>query len=59
MKMMKRLRLIKTIHGTAVLSTIASNAPGEFMGVAFDAEFLLAKTEDVSSERCNLKRITM
>ena len=37
-------------HGTAVLSTIASNAPGEFMGVAFDAEFLLAKTEDVSQE---------
>ena len=37
-------------HGTAVLSTIASNAPGEFMGVAFDAEFLLAKTEDVAQE---------
>ena len=37
-------------HGTAVLSTIASNASGEFMGVAFDAEFLLAKTEDVSQE---------
>ena len=37
-------------HGTAVLSAIAGNAPGEYMGVAFDAEFLLAKTEDVSSE---------
>ena len=37
-------------HGTAILSTIAANAPGEFMGVAFDAEFLLAKTEDVSQE---------
>ena len=37
-------------HGTAVLSTIAGNAPGEFMGVAFDAEFLLAKTEDVPQE---------
>ena len=37
-------------HGTAVLSTIAANAPGEFMGVAFDAEFLLAKTEDVTQE---------
>ena len=37
-------------HGTAVLSTIASNAPGEFMGVAFNAEFLLAKTEDVAQE---------
>ena len=37
-------------HGTAVLSTIAANSPGEFMGVAFNAEFLLAKTEDVSQE---------
>ena len=37
-------------HGTAVLSTIAANAPGELIGVAFDAEFLLAKTEDVTEE---------
>ena len=37
-------------HGTAILSTIAANAPGEFMGVAFDAEFLLVKTEDVTQE---------
>ena len=37
-------------HGTMVLSTIASFAPNEFMGVAYDAEFLLAKTEDVSQE---------
>ena len=37
-------------HGTAVLSTIAANTPGELIGVAFDAEFLLAKTEDVSQE---------
>ena len=37
-------------HGTAVLSTIAANASGEFMGVAFHSEFLLAKTEDVSQE---------
>ena len=37
-------------HGTAVLSTIAANIPGELVGVAFDAEFLLAKTEDVSQE---------
>ena len=37
-------------HGTAVLSTIASNIPGEFIGAAYDAEFLLAKTEDVSQE---------
>tara|TARA_A100001037_G_C15141955_1_gene634239 strand:- start:622 stop:2271 length:1650 start_codon:yes stop_codon:yes gene_type:complete len=37
-------------HGTAVLSTIAANAPGDLIGVAFDAEFLLAKTEDVTQE---------
>ena len=37
-------------HGTSVLSTIAGNESGEFMGVAFDSEFLLAKTEDVSQE---------
>ncbi len=37
-------------HGTVVLSTIAANAPGELVGTAFDAEFLLAKTEDVSQE---------
>ena len=37
-------------HGTAVLSTIAAYAPGELIGVAFDAEFLLAKTEDVTQE---------
>ena len=37
-------------HGTAVLSTIAANAPGELIGVAFNAEFLLAKTEDVAQE---------
>ena len=37
-------------HGTAVLSTIAAYAPGELIGVAYDAEFLLAKTEDVTQE---------
>ena len=37
-------------HGTAVLSTIAAYAPGDLIGVAFDAEFLLAKTEDVTQE---------
>jgi len=37
-------------HGTAVLSTMASFAPGDFIGAAFDAEYLLAKTEDVSQE---------
>ncbi len=37
-------------HGTAVLSTIAANSPGELVGIAFESEFLLAKTEDVSQE---------
>ncbi len=37
-------------HGTAVLSTIAGYDPGQFIGVAFDAEFLLAKTESVADE---------
>lgn len=37
-------------HGTAVLSTIAGHAPGNLIGVAFEAEFLLAKTEDVTQE---------
>ena len=41
---------IQDYHCTAVLSTIASNAPGELVGIAFDSEFLLAKTEDVSQE---------
>ena len=37
-------------HGTKILSLIAANMPGELLGTAFDAEFLLAKTEDVSQE---------
>ncbi|RPH06316.1 MAG: T9SS C-terminal target domain-containing protein [bacterium TMED46] len=37
-------------HGTAVLSTIAAKSPGELVGIAFESEFLLAKTEDVSQE---------
>jgi subtilisin family serine protease len=37
-------------HGTAVLSTIAANAPGIMMGAAYDASFYLAKTEYVPTE---------
>ena len=37
-------------HGTAVLSTIAANSPGELIGVSYNSEFLLAKTEDVTQE---------
>lgn len=35
-------------HGTQVLSIIAGYKPGELIGVAYGAEFLLAKTEKVS-----------
>jgi len=35
-------------HGTEVLSIIAGNSPGNLVGVAYAAEYLLAKTERVS-----------
>jgi len=38
-------------HGTSVLSIIAGFDPGNLIGPAFGANFLLAKTEDVSSEK--------
>lgn len=37
-------------HGSEVLSTIAGYIEGAFIGGAFDAEFLLARTEDARSE---------
>lgn len=37
-------------HGTNTLSTLAAFAPGELIGAAFKASYLLAVTEDVSSE---------
>ncbi len=37
-------------HGTAVLSIIGGFDAGVFTGVAPDAEFLIARTEDLSSE---------
>ncbi len=37
-------------HGTLVLSTIGGYLPGELVGGAFDASFILCKTEDVTSE---------
>ena len=37
-------------HGTEVLSVIAGNDPGKFVGVAYEADYLLAKTEKVSEE---------
>ena len=38
------------IHGTAVLSIIAGDAPGLYIGGAPDASFLLARTEDTGDE---------
>jgi serine protease AprX len=37
-------------HGTAVLSVLAGNIPGQIEGTAPGADFLLLKTEDVDSE---------
>lgn len=37
-------------HGTAVLSVVAGNIPGQIEGTAPGADFLLLKTEDVESE---------
>jgi len=37
-------------HGTSVLSLLAAQVPGTMMGIAPDAAYLLAKTEDVRSE---------
>jgi subtilisin family serine protease len=38
-------------HGTMTLSLIGGQDDGKFFGSAFDAQFLLAKTEDWSGER--------
>ena len=37
-------------HGTKILGTIGSYYPGELVGGAFDASFILAKTEDTTGE---------
>ncbi len=37
-------------HGTAVLSLLAASLTNQIIGVAPEAEYLLAKTEDVRSE---------
>ena len=37
-------------HGTLTWSTLAGFTPGELIGPAYQADFLLAKTEDVRSE---------
>jgi len=40
----------QNIHGTIILSLLAGYAPGNLIGAAYDADYLLAKTEDVRSE---------
>lgn len=37
-------------HGTYILGTIGAYKPGVLVGAAYDASFVLAKTEDVSQE---------
>ena len=37
-------------HGTGCLSTIAGYSPGNLIGTAYEASFLLAKTENIASE---------
>jgi serine protease AprX len=37
-------------HGTLVMSVVAGYASGSLVGIAFDADFILAKTEDTRSE---------
>ncbi len=41
---------IKSTHGMQVLSTMASNLPGEFVGTAPAASYWLIRTEDALSE---------
>lgn len=37
-------------HGTMILGTLGAYAPGSLVGGAYDASFILCKTEDISSE---------
>ncbi|HZV12687.1 MAG TPA: S8 family serine peptidase [Candidatus Kapabacteria bacterium] len=38
-------------HGTGTFSEVCGYAPGDLLGGAFNASFLLAKTEDIRSEK--------
>jgi len=37
-------------HGTIILGTMGAYAPGTFVGAAYDAAFILCKTEDITDE---------
>ncbi len=43
-------------HGTAVLSTIAAYEPGKIIGTAYEANYLLLRTEDAATEH-NIEEI--
>ncbi len=38
-------------HGTQIMSIVAGKKDGRLIGVAYDANYILAKTEDIRSER--------
>ncbi len=37
-------------HGTIILGTLGGYLPGEYVGAAYNASFILCKTEDITSE---------
>ena len=37
-------------HGTLILGTLAAYAPGDYIGTATQAEFILCRTEDIADE---------
>ncbi len=37
-------------HGTAILGTLGAYKPGQLVGAAYDASFILCKTEDITAE---------
>ncbi len=37
-------------HGTLILGTVASYAPGDLIGAAYNASYILCKTEDTTAE---------
>lgn len=43
-------RTVQNLHGAQVLSLLAGYDPGRFFGVAPEAEYLLAKTEEYATE---------
>jgi len=38
------------VHGTIILGTLAAYDPGAYVGAAYDASFILCKTEDITDE---------